>query len=396
MEAWRSDWDDLAGALNSNTLTSTTADRRRLSPTKSWVVDDASMVAEDQLQATAESDAMRALDTALDCQLGAPYQTPPPPQPEPEAAPSEGVPPPQAAGRSVLAVPLANPASEPEQFLLALAREEGRPPSVAAAPTGDSVEQDLLRRTGLAPPATAAGVGSVRHSGREAGTSGDVVTVALKKVYDPLAMPGMPRPSSEIQDQLAALLARNQAEEDTTRRREAWSNRGWSRYASLTEGSTTLDGSGANKFGPGLAATRSYQAAAADDETEALDTSRIFGATDGAASTDLGVRRAPVLTAASDGGASELSRNSRAADAPFQPVPWRSAAAQGLVVRDDLSSVAGSDAGSSYAAAPTLSTFRSQVAASTPQQPGSDRLRPKPVPTVRFKAYGWPSFLYLL
>ncbi len=249
MEAWRSDWDELQKAINGNTIDDALIQKlltshRRSSPTK-FVVSEEQMYRAQNVPAPTPATA-----TAT-----APAQTPPrkqSPSPEPEPEPEwerpampEGVPPsvppgvlPGPAARALLPVALDSPAGSAEQRLLSSILREPRPASVAPMPTHDSAEQDLLRRTGLARPAAAAGVQATHTAGRELGVSGDVVTVAFRKVYDPLAMPGIARPTTAITEQLSRLLDKSHAEptSPTSQRRAIWASRGWARDSTVANG----------------------------------------------------------------------------------------------------------------------------------------------------------------
>ena len=259
MEPWRSDWDEITKAINGNTInaellgTLNTSNRGRKSPTKFVVSEQEMYLTSGSSGSGGGGGTPRALDVG-----------PPQPEPEPEPEPmalglAEGVPPAREPLASPSSAADAPPASVSEQRLLSLARDEGRPTSVAPMPTHDSAEQDLLRRTGLAPPAEAAGVPAAHSAGRELGISGDVVTVAFRKVYDPLAMPGIARPTPQVSKQLAALLEKSSSQPASplSRRREAWASRGWAQDSVVANGALSAI------LGPSpLVATSSYQSTA--------------------------------------------------------------------------------------------------------------------------------------
>ena len=163
MEAWRADWDELQKAINGNTIDDALlqsmlrSHRGRSSPTKF-------VVSEEQMYlASVQSGGVPTLGTPVR------KQSPPSqPETEPEMGPSEGVPP-QASALQAPARPLRGLArlagASVEQDLLSSILSEARPASVAPPPAHDSAEQDLLRRTGLAPAAAAAGVRATRTAG---------------------------------------------------------------------------------------------------------------------------------------------------------------------------------------------------------------------------------------
>ena len=295
MEAWRADWDELQKAINGNTIDDALlqsllrSHRGRSSPTKF-------VVSEEQMYlASVQSGGAPTLGTPVR------KQSPPSqPEPEPEWGPSEGVPPLSSALKAP-ARPLRGlaglAATTAEQDLLSSILSEERPASVAPPPTHDSAEQDLLRRTGLAPAAAAAGVRATQTAGRELGVSGDVVTVAFRKVYDPLAMPGIARPSAAVTERLSRLVEKSQEEltSQASQRRATWAARGWARDSIVAGGALS------SILGPSpLLATSSYQesprpAQAATDAPSEVDSAD--AASDRAPSTILDWRaRTPMVS----------------------------------------------------------------------------------------------------
>lgn len=127
--------------------------------------------------------------------------------------------------------------------------------------------------------------------------SGDVVTVAFRKVYDPLAMPGIARPSAAGTERLSQLLEKSQEELTSlaSQRRATWAARGWARDSIVASGALS------SILGPSpLLATSSYQEsprpaqAATDARSEADSTD---AASDRAPSTILDWHaRTPVVS----------------------------------------------------------------------------------------------------
>ncbi len=288
MEAWRSEWDELQKAIDGNTIddklmAKLLTSHRRSSPTK-FVVSDQQMYLAQTAPALAAANATTTVRTP-------PRKQSPSPQPEPEPeweqpATPEGVPP-EPAARAPLPSALDSPAGSAEHRLLSSILSEPRPASVAPMPTYDSAEQDLLRRTGLARPAAAAGVEATQTAGRELGVSGDVVTVAFRKVYDPLAMPGIARPTTAMAEQLSRLLDKSRAEptSPTSQRRATWASRGWARD------SIVADGALSSILGPSpLVAASAFQESPESEATTSARTEKDSDSEDGAVARAPGIR----------------------------------------------------------------------------------------------------------
>lgn len=191
-EAWRTDWEELQKAIDGNTIDEALISRLQKTHTGQVVTQEFTLSEEHMLP---QPEHMLP-------------QLEPEPQSDNMLATPEGIPPDLTLFKNTPSVL----DSSKHQSIISAISKEPRPSSVAPASTFDSAEQDLLRRIGLAAPAAASGVEAQQSAGRELGVSGDVITVAFKKIYDPFARPGIPRPTSAVTEQLSLLLEKSGAD----------------------------------------------------------------------------------------------------------------------------------------------------------------------------------------